>query len=217
LECAWIPSFPDTGSVRSVPLVQQAALAALKIPWLSPQVHLTPGRAERSAGEALLTNIGLEVSRGLPVWAIHPGSGSVPKNWPVENFLALAKTLRQERAAQPCFILGPVENEVRPAVRALIGSQDFPILAEVDLIPLAGALSRVAGYLGNDSGVTHLASCLNLPTLALFGPTDPRLWGPIGRRTVVLQSDSSWQSLTVEAVGRACLGLLKAERKRDGG
>jgi heptosyltransferase-3 len=207
-EVFWIPSFPDQAAGKSVPLVQEAALTALSVPWISPQVYLVPGRLERSAGENLLKEKGLEFAR-LPVWAVHPGSGGLQKNWPIENFLALAERLRQEKAAAPFFILGPVEKEVRPEIRALIRGLGFPILEEVTPTLLAGALSRSAAYLGNDSGVTHLASCLNLPTLALFGTTDPRLWGPIGRKTVILHSpDGPWQTLTVEAVLRECLGLL---------
>lgn len=209
-EVLWIPSFPDTLAVRSVPAVQQEALKTLGIPWVYPQVHLISGRADRSAGEVLLKGLGLEAAQGPPLWAIHPGSGSLKKNWPLENFLALAGALRQTGRAHVVFILGPVENEVQPEARPLIRRRGFPILECIDLPLLAGALSRVAGYLGNDSGVTHLASCLDLPTVALYGPTDSRLWGPIGRKTIVLQSDGAWSSWSVKAVLKECLGLLKA-------
>ncbi|MBI5583863.1 MAG: glycosyltransferase family 9 protein [Deltaproteobacteria bacterium] len=211
-EVVWIPSFPDKAAGKSIPLVQQVALNALNISWISPKVYLVSSRGERSAGEALLKSLGLEVSKGIPIWAIHPGSGGLQKNWPIENFLTLAEKLRQEQAAVPFFILGPVEREVRPEIRALIGGQGFPILEETSLALLAGVLSWSDGYLGNDSGVTHLASCLNLPTLALFGPTDPHLWGPIGRKTVVRRSDGTWPSLTVEAVLRECLRMLAATK-----
>lgn len=199
-EVIWIPSFPDIASGRSIPLVQRAALQALSISWVCPKVYLVCGRAERAAGELLLRGLGLGVSQGPPVWALHPGSGGLKKNWPLEHFLALAEALRREKAGDPFFILGPVEKEVGPEARALIVGRGFPVLENVELPRLAGALSRAAGYMGNDSGVTHLASCLDLPTLALFGPTDPRLWGPIGRKTVILEAGSAWQRLSVESV-----------------
>jgi heptosyltransferase-2 len=199
-EVIWIPSFPDTASGSSIPMVQRAALKALSISWVCPKVYLVSGREERAAGELLLKGLGLGGSQGTPVWALHPGSGGLKKNWPLEHFLTLAEAMRRERAGNPVFILGPVEKEVRPEARALIVGRGFPVLENVELPRLAGALSRVAGYIGNDSGVTHLASCLNLPALALFGPTDPRLWGPIGRKTVILEAGSAWQGLSVKAV-----------------
>jgi heptosyltransferase III len=197
-EVIWIPSFPDIASGVSIPMVQRAALKALSISWVCPKVYLVCGREERSAAGLILKGLG--VCQGPPVWALHPGSGGLKKNWPLEHFLALAEALRREKAADPFFILGPVEKEVRPEARALIVGRGFPVLEDVELPCLAGALSRAAGYIGNDSGVTHLASCLNLPTLALFGPTDPRLWGPIGRKTVILEAGRAWQSLSVGSV-----------------
>jgi ADP-heptose:LPS heptosyltransferase len=111
------------------------------------------------------------------ILAIHPGSGSRAKKWPAKNFAAVA-----DWAAEKCGILlltGPAEEgaeEVRRAMR-----KADPLRAEnLPLIPLAGLLNRSRVYLGNDSGITHLAASLGLPTVALFGPTDPAVWGPRG-------------------------------------
>ncbi|HAX44810.1 MAG TPA: hypothetical protein DCY80_19905, partial [Solibacterales bacterium] len=76
------------------------------------------------------------------------------------------------------FICGPEEG--------LPGARRFTDLAE--LIPY---LATARAYLGNDSGPTHVAAALGLPTLALFGPTNPKVWAPRGRRVRVMDLRSS--------------------------
>jgi len=110
---------------------------------------------------------------------IHPGSGGAAKRWPLERFIAVIDHL-VAIGRPPTVVIGEVERDTWPAddVR-LIGS-----LAEIacpdDLIELSRLLARASVYLGNDSGPTHLAAQLGVPTIALFGPSDPRIWSPIG-------------------------------------
>jgi len=76
-------------------------------------------------------------------------------------------------------------------------------------------ISRSAVYLGNDSGITHLAAAVGVPTVALFGPSDPRQWAPRGRRVTVIsrQVDCSpcSNSTMKSCPHRACLSELSAE------
>ncbi|MFH0789970.1 MAG: glycosyltransferase family 9 protein [Pseudomonadota bacterium] len=67
-----------------------------------------------------------------------------------------------------------------------IEAQGFPILKKSALPILAGVLSHCVGYLGNDSGVSHLAAALGVPTVNLFGPTDPAYWAPQGKDVTIL-------------------------------
>ena len=92
----------------------------------------------------------------LPDIVLHPGSGSPRKNWPFFDELML-------RVPGSCLL---------PQSRSLIDVSKY--------------LRNVRAFVGNDSGVTHLAAYLGVPTLALFGPTDPRRWGPIGRRSRII-------------------------------
>lgn len=108
--------------------------------------------------------------------AIHPGSGSRAKNWPLERFRELASRLAAE-GLQAIWILGPAEAEraefspVADAAHCLAGAA---------LVDVAALLGIVRCYVGNDSGITHLAAAMGTPTLALFGPTDPQVWAPRG-------------------------------------
>ena len=104
---------------------------------------------------------------------IHPFSGSPRKNWPFEKFRALAAKIEQ-----------------RMPVQWLSGDEDPPLPGAVriaDLYDLACWLATARVYVGNDSGVTHLAAAVKTPVLALFGHTNPLVWAPRGPHVRVLK------------------------------
>ncbi len=105
--------------------------------------------------------------------AILPFSGSPKKNWPLERFRALADFLSSRMPVKWCA--GPEE--------ALDGATRMD-----NLLDLALWLKAARAYVGNDSGVTHLAAAVGVPTVAIFGPTDPKVWGPRGLRTLVIRA-----------------------------
>jgi ADP-heptose:LPS heptosyltransferase len=121
---------------------------------------------------------------GRPAIAIHPGSGGARKRWPPGHFAALIRVLRGDSA--PILIAGPQDAEIVAQVVTEAGAT--PIVRDLSVAGLAAFLSRCTLYVGNDSGVTHLAGLLGVPTVALFGPTDPALWAPLGTRVVSLRS-----------------------------
>jgi ADP-heptose:LPS heptosyltransferase len=100
----------------------------------------------------LVPKIAVKQSAPRETVVIHPFSGSARKNWPIESFRRLAERL-------------PL-----PVEWAQEGFESLLDLAEW----MAGA--RL--YIGNDSGITHLAAAVGMPVLALFGPSDPKIWGP---------------------------------------
>jgi ADP-heptose:LPS heptosyltransferase len=111
------------------------------------------------------------------VLAIHPGSGNPAKNWSPSHFAGVADWAAGW--ARVLLISGPARDGVEEVKRNL--KKVTPLIAEnLSLLQLAAILRRCTAYLGNDSGITHLASSLGLATVALFGPTDPEVWGPRG-------------------------------------
>jgi len=110
---------------------------------------------------------------------LHPGSGSRKKNWPLQDFLRVESMLKSSHF-KPEFILGPAEIFMAEDLQ----KEKAPIrrihIIE-DLTELAGLLKTSGGFIGNDSGVSHLAAFLGLPTVTIFGPSDPLRWKPIGR------------------------------------
>jgi heptosyltransferase III len=97
---------------------------------------------------------------------IHPFSGSPRKNWPLEKFRALAAQLEQDCPVHWCR--GPEDPQLPGAVEI------------DDLYQLACWFAQARLFIGNDSGVTHLAAAVGTRVLAFFGPTDPAVWAPRG-------------------------------------
>lgn len=119
---------------------------------------------------------------GRRVLIISPGSGAREKNWPVQNFATVAEWWRSQ-GGEPLVIMGPVEEE-RGRFEALL--RRFTVARNLTLAELAAIIVRADIYLGNDSGVTHLAAALGIPTVALFGPSNLKKWRPRGRRVAIL-------------------------------
>jgi ADP-heptose:LPS heptosyltransferase len=105
---------------------------------------------------------------------LHPGSGSAKKCWPY--FEQLGKMLPNS-----AVLLGPNEDGHVTQQRLLRG---------LSLTEVLTRLQACRAYIGNDSGITHLAAYIGCPTVALFGATDPRIWGPIGRRVRIIWKNS---------------------------
>jgi ADP-heptose:LPS heptosyltransferase len=131
--------------------------------------------------------------------AIHPGSGSPAKNWSARHFAAVADWA--DGRARVLLISGPARDGVEE-VKGFLKKSTPMIAGNLSLIQLAAVLRRVKAYLGNDSGITHLASALGLATVALFGPTDPAVWGPRGSSVRILCGKGSVSSSFSESGGR---------------
>jgi len=132
-----------------------------------------------------------------PTVALHPGSGSHAKNWAFARFQALAGEL-QRRGERIAWIVGPAEEGLALEVPGTVW-RDLP------LANLCAKLSTCRLYVGNDSGVTHLAAAVGAPTLALFGPSDPRIWAPKGRQVRILKAQKLRDISVSEVVEVCCL------------
>jgi len=118
---------------------------------------------------------------------LHPGSGSRKKNWEAANFIETAKIL-MSNGYTPEFILGPAEHFMAESLQAQ-GDDKIKICIFDDLLQLTLLLKKAGGFIGNDSGISHLAAFLGLPTVAVFGPSDPQRWKPVGRFVKTVRPD----------------------------
>jgi ADP-heptose:LPS heptosyltransferase len=139
--------------------------------------------------------------------AIHPGSGALQKCWPTSRFATVIKRLWEQN--RPVLLLaGPADSErvddllqrLSPPRRPEI----FKILTNAPLLEVARYLQTCKCYLGNDSGITHLAAMLGVPTIAIFGPTDPAIWRPVGPSVQVLQG-RTLEDVSIDAVMEAII------------
>lgn len=134
---------------------------------------------------------------------LHPGSGSPAKTWPLDRFFELAER-RKSSGRETIFLTGEAEASLEPDVEAFSRSRGIPRVRGESLESVAALLSACAAYAGNDSGPSHLAAAIGIPTVAIFGPTDPAIWGPRGPRIRILRADSGrLEDLTVEAAEAA--------------
>ena len=135
-----------------------------------------------------------------PLVAMHPGSGSPRKNWPLEKWIELGRVLEGSEAQ--LLIVGGEADEDR--VAALCDAwRDRPILVARHLpLPQLGAiLARSRLFLGHDSGISHLAAAAGAKCLLLFGPTDPSVWAPANPGVHVLPApDGDLAKLDAEVV-----------------
>lgn len=163
---------------------------------LVPELDLS-GEA-RAAARKRLQALGV---KGRPV-VVHPGSGSPAKTWPVARFVDIVRRLQAQKQ-EVVLVLGEADTETA----AILAQElpDPPRLQNVTLVELAATLTESARFLGNDSGITHLAAAVGLPVVALFGPSDATTWAPRGRGgvTVVNAPEGELERLTAETVWAA--------------
>jgi hypothetical protein len=154
------------------------------VPWLA-----TPAEGQAEAGRWLGTRVG-----GGPFAVLHPGSGSGRKNWPAPAWAEVVAGLTAARPLRLVVTAGPADDAPLEALLGALAARagatgpagGVEVLRQPDLPLLAGVLQRASLYLGNDSGVSHLAAGLGTPAVAVFGVTDPTLWRPRGPRVRVL-------------------------------
>lgn len=111
--------------------------------------------------------------------ALHPGSGSRTKNWTAANWHELAKKiLAAYPQAQLAIIGGEADQAELESLASLRRNDRVEFWENLSLPALARKFGAVSGYLGHDTGISHLAAVLGVPSLLLFGPTDPAVWAP---------------------------------------
>jgi len=145
-------------------------------------ILVKPHPGDIDQGLEILRGKGLQVSR--PIVIIHPGSGGKNKCWHLENFCRVAKLL-MDMGIEVVFLLGPAELERFnsldiAAIEATAKCINCPSLNQVVQL-----ISCASGFLGNDSGITHLAGAMGIPTATVFGPSAPAVYKPIGPRVKV--------------------------------
>ena len=157
-------------------------------------------------GQACLEAAGHSIGQSLVV--IHPGSGSPHKCVAPETLLPVVVAV-QRVGAIPVILEGPADRE--PVERLLQLCSNPPIvLKDLDLLTVAGVLAQSQLFVGQDSGITHMAGLMGLRMVALFGPTDPARWAPRGIHVTVVQGASclcrSWDEVS-RCKEKPCLDL----------
>ena len=120
---------------------------------------------------------------------LHPGSGGKQKLWAVEGWLSVIDKLSAHSTIRFALLQGPADAGIVQHLRSQLEPNALIPVENWQLGKLAALMREADLYLGNDSGITHLAAASGTPTIALFGPTDPQIWGPQGPQVSIIR----WQ------------------------
>ena len=194
------PMPPEGGGVHAVDFVnEQLRAAGFEDTEATPRLDVS---AEDAAWAEAWWGGG---SAGRPGMVIHAGSGGRNKNWPAEGFAELARRWAAETGGGVTLTEGPADEECVAELETRLKGLPFRTLPRERLSRVAAVLARCDAYVGNDSGISHLAAAVGAPTVALFGPTDPRAWAPRGPQVAVIQRDR----MSPEAVVAGALAALR--------
>ncbi|MCL4544791.1 MAG: glycosyltransferase family 9 protein [Chloroflexi bacterium] len=199
------PSLPDEGSGVHVTdhlfeLLAPLGIGQSRLIGPAPAPDLSPN------SEQMIDQIFQRTWQ--PVVALHPGSGGPGKRWPRALVEDLLRQL-SSAGASTLIVLGPVEEAERETWSAFAGvTRGCTLAPQLGLPALTHLLQQCTVFVGNDSGVTHLAAVLGVPTVALFGPTRPGRWRPLGPRVMIIDAGSRWPP-SVPTVRLAILQLLR--------
>ncbi len=175
------------------------------LPAKTSWVRVGVAEADRREAEAWLAAQGM---RSEETVVLQPGAGSPAKAWP--GFAPLARRLR-DAGLRVVALAGPADRSAVERLLATGALAEDALAREWPLTRVAALLSMARAAVGNDSGPTHLAAAVGCPTVAVFGPTDPAVWAPIGPHVSVVAGAARaapWTDLGPDRVETALRPLL---------
>ncbi|MEN8006059.1 MAG: glycosyltransferase family 9 protein [Candidatus Krumholzibacteriota bacterium] len=182
---------------------------------------VAPSAEETAFARRILTDLGLTPG----FWAVHPGAGKKQNIWPAAGFAEIVR--RATAAGNKVLILhGPADREPLAELVELLGDEMGNGIGIAPACPVgvgAALLQLADRFLCNDTGVMHMAGALRVPTVALFGPTNPALWKPPAPEVGMVRSreqvpdrrggEFGWmEGIGVDEVWEAWLGLSGRRR-----
>ena len=179
----WIQSFPPAKDASEhVSDFLRGQFESLGLLISGKPLGLSPPASEKAAAERLLLELGIDLKPIL----VHPGSGGRRKVWPLANWSALLDWIRRELPCKPLLSIGPADDYLDEFSNAM-REAGIAVVSGLTPLRLAALLSLCGFYIGSDSGVSHLAAAVGVPSIAVFGPTDPCVWAPRGRNAIAVR------------------------------
>ncbi|MFN3681543.1 MAG: glycosyltransferase family 9 protein [Nitrospira sp.] len=162
--------------------------------------------SSRLTAQQLFAELG--VTSHSPILVVHPGSGSRAKCLRPQAMASVIQHLMNDHW-QVVLLEGPADGDHVQAILDRL-SRPLPVVRHADLMQVASVLAHAQMYIGHDSGITHLAALVGIPTLALFGPTEPAQWAPRGASVMILRGApcqcASWEAV-LSCSQRICLNI----------
>ncbi len=163
-------------------------LEAVRAIGLEPKASaliLKSSRKDDEEAADILRRLGLEEA-ARPLVMLHPGARYWFKSWPAERFAALADRLSEELNCAVVIGGSEADRPIAETILARARSKPVVLVGSTTLPQFAAILKRCRLFVGNDNGPMHMAAALQVPLVALFGPSDPAIWGPRGGAAEVI-------------------------------
>jgi ADP-heptose:LPS heptosyltransferase len=147
--------------------------------------------------------------------ALHPGSGSERKNWPERNWAELLKHLIESTEFDLLLVGGEAEADRLDRLGAALPPNRIELARHLPLADLARRLKHAVGFVGHDSGISHLAAAIGLPGLILWGETNESIWRPLAPQMSLLRAPRNLAELDVRLVIEQLNGWLAGRSRND--
>ncbi len=181
----WVRSFPKEHIDQSVPEFVADQFASLGFPAKNIPVRLNAPPQALASLQARLAELGLPL-RCRPV-VLHPGSGGRKKIWPLGKWRTLMEWIIRNTHEPIIVLLGPADSHLIPLGREAENLGAF-LLHDLPLTEALALLNQGNTYVGNDSGMSHLAGVSGIEAIVVFGPTNPKIWAPQGSNVQVVKT-----------------------------
>ena len=171
---------------QPIPMVRQhlMALEMLGIPAAPSLPVLRVRKSDEAAAGAALAAIAIAPDERFV--AVHPGARWWFKSWPAERFAGLVEFIQGKLGLKVVLLGGEQEQGIARAILDQVEIGCRSLVGRLELLELAAVLRQASLFVGNDNGPMHIAAAMGTPVVGLFGPADPRIWGPAGQGHAVL-------------------------------
>ena len=208
------PHRPDETAGLHACEVYLKPLQRLAIFEADPVPRLVIGGSNQTVlGEPTKLGVAENGARAAGRWrlALHPGSGGDRKNWAEERWAALLWRLVHQTPFDLLVVGGEAEGERLQRLAAALPPARTRVAQSLPLADLAKFLGGSSAFVGHDSGISHLAAAVGLPTLVLWGQTSEAVWRPPSEKVKILRAPGGLDQLPVERVFDEVLRLLPRE------
>ena len=173
------PAKIDNSAHAARQLARPIEELGLTVSDFAPKVF--PSKADRLRADEFLAGL------TPPIVALHPGSGSEKKNWPIQNWIELGNYVQENLAGSLVIVSGEAEQSQAERLRITFASSRRRLANLMSLPNLAAVLERTI-FVGHDSGISHLAAATGAKSILLFGPTNPAVWAPLNENARVIRA-----------------------------
>lgn len=200
---------PRGGEVHNVDF-NLDALRFFQIPIVTRNPFFPIDSEAKKFAELWLHETGLS---GKKIIAFNAGGGWITKKWRIEQFAQLADTIKKNFSCEILLFWGPGEFEEIEHLKMQMRHDCF-VVPKTSLKQMGALLLHCSALISNDSGPMHIAAAVGVPTLGIFGPTNPYLQGPLGEKNMWIRNeklDCLGCNLTVCKIGNLCMTELSVE------